>query len=77
MTCSYATGTIYYEIPRAGRVSIDLQRTSMFEDGIKAKEAGDQIKLMDLAELVNMSMKRDGGSAGFAQGAADENSVQS
>lgn len=45
--------------------------TSMFEDGIKAKEAGDQIRLMDLAELVSLSMKRDGGSAGFAQGSAD------
>jgi hypothetical protein len=32
VTFPYATGTIYYEIPRAGRVSIDLQRTYMFED---------------------------------------------
>ena len=31
-TFPYATGTIYYDIPRAGRVSIDLQRTYMFED---------------------------------------------
>ena len=48
--------------------------TSMFEDGIKAKDAGDQIKLMDLAELVNLSMKRDGGTTGFAQngGSADK-----
>ena len=34
--------------------------TSMFEDGIKGKEAGDQIRLMDLSELVSLSMKRDG-----------------
>src|SRR5687767_2118472 len=34
--------------------------TSMFEDGIKGKEAGDQIRLMDLSELVALSMKRDG-----------------
>ena len=27
MTFPYATGTVYYEIPRAGRVSIDLART--------------------------------------------------
>jgi Fe-S oxidoreductase len=36
--------------------------TSMFEDGIKGKEAGDQIRLMDLSELVALSMKRDGRS---------------
>jgi Fe-S oxidoreductase len=41
--------------------------TSMFEDGIKSKDAGDQIKLMDLAELVNLSIKRDGGQAGFVK----------
>jgi Fe-S oxidoreductase len=38
--------------------------TSMFEDGIKGKEAGDQIRLMDLAELVSLSMKRDGKAVG-------------
>ncbi len=32
VTFPYATGTIYYDVPRAGRVSIDLQRTYMFED---------------------------------------------
>jgi Fe-S oxidoreductase len=41
--------------------------TSMFEDGIKGKEAGDKIRLMDLSELVALSMKRDGGSTGFSQ----------
>lgn len=35
--------------------------TSMFEDGIKGKDAGDQIRLMDIAELVSLSMSRDGG----------------
>ncbi len=34
--------------------------TSMFEDGIKGKDAGDQIRLMDIAELVSLSMSRDG-----------------
>ncbi|MDQ6695823.1 MAG: (Fe-S)-binding protein, partial [Chloroflexota bacterium] len=34
--------------------------TSMFEDGIKGKDAGNQIRLMDLSELVALSMKRDG-----------------
>ncbi|HYP41624.1 MAG TPA: (Fe-S)-binding protein [Chloroflexia bacterium] len=34
--------------------------TSMFEDGIKGKDAGDKIRLMDLSELVALSMKRDG-----------------
>jgi Fe-S oxidoreductase len=38
--------------------------TSMFEDGIKGKEAGDQIRLMDLAELVSLSMKHDGKAVG-------------
>ncbi len=38
--------------------------TSMFEDGIKGKEAGDKIRLMDLSELVALSMKRDGKSGG-------------
>jgi opacity protein-like surface antigen len=32
VTFPYATGTIYYEVPRVGRVSIDLQRTYRFED---------------------------------------------
>jgi Fe-S oxidoreductase len=41
--------------------------TSMFEDGIKSKDASDQIKLMDLAELVSLSMQRDGGQAGFVK----------
>jgi hypothetical protein len=36
----------------------------MFEDGIKGKEAGDQIRLMDLAELVSLSMKHDGKAVG-------------
>ncbi len=34
----------------------------MFEDGIKGKDAGDKIRLMDLSELVALSMKRDGGN---------------
>ena len=38
--------------------------TSMFEDGIKGKDAGDKIKLMDIAELVSLSMKRDGKAVG-------------
>jgi len=38
--------------------------TSMFEDGIKGKDAGDKIKLMDIAELVSLSMKRDGKPVG-------------
>ncbi|HET9494186.1 MAG TPA: heterodisulfide reductase-related iron-sulfur binding cluster [Chloroflexia bacterium] len=38
--------------------------TSMFEDGIKGKDAGDQIRLMDLSELVVLSMKRDGKPVG-------------
>jgi Fe-S oxidoreductase len=38
--------------------------TSMFEDGIKGKEAGDQIRLMDLSELVALSMQRDGKPVG-------------
>jgi hypothetical protein len=36
----------------------------MFEDGIKGKDAGDKIKLMDIAELVTLSMKRDGKPVG-------------
>jgi hypothetical protein len=36
----------------------------MFEDGIKGKDAGDQIRLMDLSELVVLSMKRDGKPVG-------------
>jgi hypothetical protein len=36
----------------------------MFEDGIKGKDAGDQIRLMDLSELVALSMKRDGKPVG-------------
>ena len=31
-TFPYMTGTIYYDIPRAGRVSVDLQRTYMFQE---------------------------------------------
>ena len=46
--------------------------TSMFEDGIKGKDAGDKIRLMDLAELVNLSMKRDGGTAGFVQNVGND-----
>ena len=38
--------------------------TSMFEDGIKGKDAGDKIRLMDIAELVSLSMKRDGQAVG-------------
>jgi heterodisulfide reductase subunit B len=38
--------------------------TSMFEDGIKGKDAGDQIRLMDLSELVALSMKRDAVAVG-------------
>lgn len=38
--------------------------TSMFEDGIKGKDAGDQIRLMDIAELVSLSMQRDGQPVG-------------
>ncbi|MEO8287311.1 MAG: heterodisulfide reductase-related iron-sulfur binding cluster [Chloroflexota bacterium] len=41
--------------------------TSMFEDGIKGKDAGDKIKLMDIAELVSLSMKRDGKPIGNGQ----------
>ena len=41
--------------------------TSMFEDGIKGKEAGAKIRLMDLSELVALSMKRDGGSSNGRQ----------
>jgi hypothetical protein len=36
----------------------------MFEDGIKGKDAGDQIRLMDIAELVSLSMRRDGQPVG-------------
>ena len=32
---------------------------SMFEDGIKAKEAEESLKAMDLAELVILSMSQD------------------
>jgi Fe-S oxidoreductase len=38
--------------------------TSMFEDGIKGRDAGDKIRLMDIAELVTLSMKRDGKPVG-------------
>ena len=38
--------------------------TSMFEDGIKGKDAEDKIKLMDISELVALSMKRDGQAVG-------------
>jgi Fe-S oxidoreductase len=38
--------------------------TSMFEDGIKGKDAGDKIRLMDLSELVALSMQRDSKSVG-------------
>jgi Fe-S oxidoreductase len=41
--------------------------TSMFEDGIKGADAGDKIRLMDLAELVSLSMNRDGAPPGFSQ----------
>jgi hypothetical protein len=36
----------------------------MFEDGIKGKDAGDQIRLMDISELVSLSMRRDGQPVG-------------
>ena len=32
VTFPYATGTMYYDIPRAGRVSIDLQRTYLSQE---------------------------------------------
>jgi Fe-S oxidoreductase len=41
--------------------------TSMFEDGIKGKEVGDKIRLMDLAEMVALSMQREGAAPGFAE----------
>ncbi len=41
--------------------------TSMFEDGIKGKDAGDQIRLMDLSELVALSMQRDGKPVGSGE----------
>ena len=42
--------------------------TSMFEDGIKGKDAGDQIRLMDIAEMVSLSMRRDGEAVGARVG---------
>ncbi len=42
--------------------------TSMFEDGIKGKDAGDQIRLMDISELVSISMRRDGQAVGARLG---------
>jgi Fe-S oxidoreductase len=43
--------------------------TSMFEDGIKSKEAGEKIRLMDISELVAISMKQGAGvPAGEAAG---------
>lgn len=42
--------------------------TSMFEDGIKGKDAGDQIRLMDISELVSLSMKRNGAAVGARVG---------
>jgi Fe-S oxidoreductase len=44
--------------------------TSMFEDGIKGKDAGDQIRLMDIAELVSLSMSRDGNGLKRGEGTA-------
>lgn len=32
MSFPYGTGSVYYEIPRAGRLSIDLQRTYLLQD---------------------------------------------
>src|SRR5439155_580044 len=32
MTFPYGTGSIYYDVPRAGRVSIDLQRAHLYQD---------------------------------------------
>ena len=40
----------------------------MFEDGIKGKDAGDQIRLMDISELVSLSMKRGGEPVGARVG---------
>jgi Fe-S oxidoreductase len=42
--------------------------TSMFEDGIKGKDAGDKIRLMDISELVSLSMKRSGETVGARVG---------
>jgi hypothetical protein len=42
--------------------------TSMFEDGIKGKDAGDKIRLMDISELVSLSMRRDGQVVGARVG---------
>jgi Fe-S oxidoreductase len=42
--------------------------TSMFEDGIKGKDAGDKIRLMDISELVSLSMRRDGEAVGARAG---------
>jgi hypothetical protein len=42
----------------------------MFEDGIKGKDAGDQIRLMDIAELVSLSMSRDGNGLKRGEGTA-------
>ncbi|HEX8230736.1 MAG TPA: (Fe-S)-binding protein [Chloroflexia bacterium] len=46
--------------------------TSMFEDGIKGKDAGDQIRLMDIAELVSLSMSRDGNGLKRGDGTAPD-----
>ncbi len=33
-----ATGTVYYDIPRAGRFSLDLQRTYYLEEIIRGND---------------------------------------
>jgi hypothetical protein len=33
-----ATGTVYYEIPRIGKVAVDLQRTYYFEEIVRGND---------------------------------------
>jgi hypothetical protein len=40
MTWPFATGTVYYDFPKAGRLSIDLQRTYYIEEIITANNFG-------------------------------------
>lgn len=32
LSFTYATGSVYYDIPRAGRIAVDLQRTYLIQE---------------------------------------------
>jgi hypothetical protein len=40
MTFPMATGTVHYDVPRVGRVAVDLQRTYYFEEIVRGNDFG-------------------------------------